>query len=209
MSPGNGLAIKMAFVVLGINGFNLLPLLPLDGGRVLHETLFCRHPILRVGFVALAGAGLLALGLNGAGKWLVVVGGFMLGSVPTVWRIGRAARSLQTNAPTHNEANAGENVPAVLAALKRNRQPLPNRAGLVTEAVAVIALLRARPPGAAARAVLLAAYIAAWALALGPVWPVLAMRVRRITAPAYTPSHRAHPPRVHAPTAPPPDGDDA
>jgi hypothetical protein len=41
-----------ALLMLILNGFNLLPLLPLDGGWVVHAVLFVRHPVLDVLFAS-------------------------------------------------------------------------------------------------------------------------------------------------------------
>lgn len=51
-----------ALLMLILNGFNLLPLLPLDGGWVVHAVLFVRNPLLDVGFRLLAILGLFGLG---------------------------------------------------------------------------------------------------------------------------------------------------
>jgi Zn-dependent protease len=65
--------IRAGHTLLWINAFNLLPLVPLDGGRLFELVLFGRHPILESGFrvCAVAGLGMLAV-------WL---GSVMLGSL--------------------------------------------------------------------------------------------------------------------------------
>ena len=52
---------EAALVLLGLNLFNLLPLVPLDGGRILQITVFSRAPVLDAGFLLLACLGLGAL----------------------------------------------------------------------------------------------------------------------------------------------------
>ena len=134
---------------------------------------------------------------------LVCFGLLMLGRVAATWRIGQAARVLRANGlvltePGPEQTVRPEAVPAVLAALRRGHP----RKGLANEAVAVIDLLRTRPPGPAATAALLAAYAVAWALALGPTWPLLSAWLHQSSAPA----HQVHP---HATPAPDDDsGDD-
>ncbi|MFI8618780.1 site-2 protease family protein [Acidovorax sp. NPDC077693] len=79
--PGSGWVSDFAIMCLAINYLNLLPVHPLDGGRVVESLLFVRWPVLRFAFVligvfalaalawflgdavTLALAGLLALGL--------------------------------------------------------------------------------------------------------------------------------------------------
>jgi Zn-dependent protease len=77
-------ALKRAgFTLLGINAFNLFPLVPLDGGRLFELLLFGRHPVLETGFRAcgVAGLGALALWLHdwvlGVLAALVAVGGLL------------------------------------------------------------------------------------------------------------------------------------
>lgn len=90
--PGLLLALVLAFLVDGvpstdapmpisgqlvlmlvlINGFNLLPMLPLDGGRLFQTLLFARTPTLEVLFRLFAIAGL---------GWLAVQGSWVLGVV--------------------------------------------------------------------------------------------------------------------------------
>src|SRR4051794_9139015 len=62
---------KAALFLLLINGFNLLPVLPLDGGHVLHATLFCRNRYLDIAFRLMAIVGLLLLSIAGVGKFFM------------------------------------------------------------------------------------------------------------------------------------------
>src|SRR6185437_7902874 len=57
--PGNGSLVLV--LAVSINLFNLLPILPLDGGQIVHMLFFERTPWLDVAFRALAAAGLLVL----------------------------------------------------------------------------------------------------------------------------------------------------
>ncbi len=50
----NEMCRKLAFLLLFLNGFNLLPFMPLDGGWVMHHTLYSRFPILEVGMRVVA-----------------------------------------------------------------------------------------------------------------------------------------------------------
>jgi len=74
---------RAGLTLLGVNAFNLLPLVPLDGGRLFELILFGRHPVLENGFRACAVAGLggLALWMHdvvlGVLAALVAVGGLV------------------------------------------------------------------------------------------------------------------------------------
>ena len=54
--------VKLALVALILNGINLLPVLPLDGGWIFHTLLFSRHPLLDAGFRVLAAIALMVGG---------------------------------------------------------------------------------------------------------------------------------------------------
>ena len=183
LSAGDLLAVKVAVVASWINGFNLLPLLPLDGGRFLHETLFTRRVWLRAGFAGAAGVGLFALGWWSTNVVLVVLGVLMLLSARRVRRVGLAVRWLQArdvvvteppSATAPEGAVRTEAIPQIMAALKEGRQAPVSRTILAGEAVSVIDQLRAQPPGIKAASLLLATYALAWALAVVPLLPVLA-----------------------------------
>jgi len=65
-----------------INLFNLLPILPLDGGQVAHMLLFARRPWLDVASRAVAGVALLLLAWTASATFLGVLGALMLLQLP-------------------------------------------------------------------------------------------------------------------------------
>src|SRR6266850_4573484 len=81
--------VKAAFLTLILNGFNLLPVLPLDGGWVMHAALFSRHYVLDTAFRGLAGVALLVGGFLAKDRWLAFIGVFMLFSIPVSFKIAR------------------------------------------------------------------------------------------------------------------------
>lgn len=80
------LLLEAAGLTVFINGFNLLPILPLDGGWILHALLFSRHYLLDVGF-RLVAAVLMVLGGVVLGEYfLAYLGGAMLFALPMEYR---------------------------------------------------------------------------------------------------------------------------
>jgi Zn-dependent protease len=86
--------VDAASLLLIINAFNLLPIPPLDGGRLMEAVLFSRHPVLETAFRAVT-AGLLMLSWFIGLKVLAVLGLFVLFSLPTTFRVGRVVRRLR------------------------------------------------------------------------------------------------------------------
>lgn len=87
--------IKTAIVAIGLNGFNLLPVLPLDGGWIMHSVLFCRHTMLDVGFRMLAALALFIAGLYAQDRILSILGfALLLGLIPA-YRMARIASGLR------------------------------------------------------------------------------------------------------------------
>jgi Zn-dependent protease len=87
-----------ATMFLGMNLLNLLPIEPLDGGRLVQLTLFSRHPLLETLFrlVAIAGLGLLAV----FGGWILgVVALFMLVTLPMSYRRAKQRIELRRTRP--------------------------------------------------------------------------------------------------------------
>ena len=87
-------ADRFLWLLLLLNGFNLLPFEPLDGGRFLNIVLFSRHYWIEAAFRVLAGCGFL-LGAYWLREWLLaVLGIFSLLGAPYTFRVARAARQL-------------------------------------------------------------------------------------------------------------------
>ena len=70
------LLIKAATLTLILNGFNLLPVLPLDGGWVMHAGLFSRHYMLDTAFRVLAALALVVGGYFSTDRILMYLGIF-------------------------------------------------------------------------------------------------------------------------------------
>jgi Zn-dependent protease len=164
------LLLEAAILMLFLNGFNLLPLLPLDGGWVMHAIIFSRHYLLDVGF-RFAAASLLLGGGLAIGDWfLTIIGVFMLMGITTSYRVARIVGVLRgegfTSASDDNESipiNVAERIldELVLAfPTGLNDRLLAKFAGNVFEA------LNARPPNAVASVLFLALHLASFLTAL-------------------------------------------
>jgi Zn-dependent protease len=144
---------KVALVLLLLNGLNLLPVLPLDGGHVLHATLFCRKRWLDLGFRIVAILGLVALGALGVGKYLIYIAIAMGVSLPVVFKLAKVTDALRKqNLPPANPA--GDGIPPELAQpiIAAVREAFPARAMMSNKILAqhtlsVFETLNARPPG--------------------------------------------------------------
>ena len=109
---GDSLWRDLGFVLVLLNGFNLLPLGGLDGGRLFQRVLFSRHRHLEIAFLILAGALLLILALS-LQEWLLAVFAYFgLVTIPHRYRILRAAhvwrghaKNLDTDATQLNDAD--------------------------------------------------------------------------------------------------------
>ena len=91
----NDLLLKIALLALFLNGFNLLPVLPLDGGRVMHTLLFARHWVLDVIFRLGAAIALLAASYAFGDRIVMFLGIFMLIGIPATYKLARVASDLK------------------------------------------------------------------------------------------------------------------
>ncbi len=78
LTGAEGLLRTLALQLVAINGFNLLPLSPLDGGQLFQLLLFSRHRHLELGFQMIASLTMLIGGIYLKLYILAIVGGFML-----------------------------------------------------------------------------------------------------------------------------------
>ncbi len=150
---------EAAILLLALNGFNLLPLLPFDGGWVLHATLFCRHPVLDTASRALAVLVIVGLGLLSHSPFIYLLAIPLALALPVSWRVARVAERLREKGGLAASAD-GVTVPpesarAILAELRADRRTAQPTNVLAQGVLGVFENLNARPPGVPATLALL------------------------------------------------------
>lgn len=144
------LLVKGAFFMLFLNAFNLLPVLPLDGGWVLHTTLFCRHPLLDVGFRVLAAIGLFSLGLATQTKILPYLAIPMLIALPVSYQTARVAAAMRRRnlppVPDDVQTIPADTANTIVTEIKAAFPKQQNTKTLAQLSLNVFELLNARPP---------------------------------------------------------------
>ncbi len=162
---------QLALILLLLNGFNLLPFLPLDGGHILHTTLFCRNRCLDILFRAAAVLGLTALMVFGSGGRLMIpLIVIMALALPVAFKLGKVTDALRGQAPPplpeDNDRIPRQTAQLIIAAVK---DALPKNAGskiVAQHTINVFETLNAHPPGVLATLGLLIVHGGAFFLAL-------------------------------------------
>ena len=109
LSPQDPVWLRdVLMLLLLVNAFNLLPILPLDGGQLLGLLIFSRHPVLEAAFRLFAGLAAIAIAWVFQSWIFVIIAGGMLFSLTSVYRQGRARQRLR---------NEFETIPAQLTEL--------------------------------------------------------------------------------------------
>ncbi len=147
-----------------LNVLNLLPIMPLDGGWIVHLTLLCRSPILEL-MARLAGIGVMfAFAIFSRSPVLLLIAIPLMISLPMTFRVSSLVQRLRDRPlpqPEHNE------IPnAAITFLDQEMQmtslatmPTANRAALIVQ---MYESLIVRPPG-------LAASLAIWLVYAGTI----------------------------------------
>lgn len=143
--------IHVGHLVVLINGFNLIPIFPLDGGHVAHVLLFSRHPVLDVFFRAITAVGIMTLGAFGQSYLLLGIGVFSVLALPVTLRIARAARTLRTlgvDPVSDDDQSIPRPVAEMIIDELREKAPAPMADKVLAEqTLNVFETLNARPPG--------------------------------------------------------------
>jgi Zn-dependent protease len=89
------LMLEVATTMVFLNGFNLLPILPLDGGWTLHALVFSRHVLLDVGFRVVTALALIGGSFAPGLHFMLYLGIAMLMAIPAAYRMATIAARLR------------------------------------------------------------------------------------------------------------------
>lgn len=162
---GNELLRSAAVLLVILNGFNLLPFMPLDGGRVLHLVLFSRNPYLEAAFRVLTGGLLAVIGLLIQAWFLALIGVSIVFGTLQVFRISKLAHALRGPLQTGGEMDLSEKIPRELAIplIERAQAMFPQMQQprtLANVARQIWDRIHLRPPGLVASLAILFVYAA-------------------------------------------------
>jgi membrane-associated protease RseP (regulator of RpoE activity) len=169
--------VEFAWVSLVLNAFNLLPIMPLDGGQFTNDTLFSRFPVLELVFRLLAIVALGGLAVSGQMWLLGVVAFFMLLSTPLAFRRARLIRDARRDPAWQTRPLDREAVAALREMVTRIHHgiaPEKLAAKLPEHVHGVWLEIRKRFPGPGRTVALLAGYLAFCAILI-PILAVLFM----------------------------------
>lgn len=146
----HALLTKVAMFTLLLNGFNLLPVLPLDGGWVMHSLLFSRHYLLDTGFRILAALALIAISFLSKDKVLMYVGIATLAGLPPAYRMARIATDLRRRgisaAAPDDQTIPTETAEAIIGEVKKAFPKRVTNKNIAQFTLNIFENLNARPP---------------------------------------------------------------
>lgn len=167
----NDLLYRIGLFAIIINAFNLLPILPLDGGWVAHAALFSRHPMLDIGFRVLAALGVAAIGvwLPGMHFFLYIAGASLL-ALPLAYTMAAIVNELRPisgmGVSPDSQSIPPETARLILAKLRQRIKRNLNAKLAAQHVTKVFESLNARPPSIGATLGLLTVHATAFVLAL-------------------------------------------
>ncbi|MBX3586717.1 MAG: hypothetical protein KF796_08725 [Ramlibacter sp.] len=200
--------LELLVACLVINYLNLLPITPLDGGRVVETFLFARLPTARFVFAVLGVLALLAMGISTSDPVLQIVGALVGLSLPHQWRVMRVDRAIvRQPGETLGQREAMEHV---FAALQRPAFARWNGAQRINVVAALLPELQGRRPRALEAITGMAIYLLVLAAPIGLAvqafpggWTSVALTAG--LHPSYVPDDVDPTPGRAQPAAPEPD----
>jgi Zn-dependent protease len=181
-----------AMLTIFLNGFNLLPILPLDGGWVVHALLFSRHYILDAGFRVLAVVILIAGSFLIGDYFLFFFGVVMAAGLPVAFRMAGVVSAVRrqgiSTASPDNQSIPPETAQTIADEIRsRFPQALTNK-NVAQFTLQAFEALNARPPGLIATILLGGVYLGSFLFALVAV-AVLTVGLPMFMEPDFTPIH--------------------
>jgi Zn-dependent protease len=155
---------KVALMFLLINGFNLLPLVPLDGGWLLNTVLFGRNRWIEAAFKVVAALLMVLLAFVLGEHWLTFLAVWMLLTTPITFRIGAITGKLR-NGGAPLDSGEGHAISRAVAApiIEEVKVTTPEKVKLKPRDIAALAFnvyekLHTKQPSLAASVALLMTY---------------------------------------------------
>ena len=168
--PGTELD-ALVWMLTFLNALNLLPVMPLDGGRLVNALFFARQPYLAAGFQLLAGCTLAAYAWLTSSWVLGLIGVFLLLGVTSTYqdaRWGEALRAEKLELPDEIERlNAEQRRRLFARAVQGVPQDQRVPARLAANLRAVYEHMMVRRPSLLTTALFMALYLAGFAAAVG------------------------------------------
>ncbi len=155
--------LKAASLIVLLNGFNLLPILPLDGGHLAHTVLFSRHVALDVAFRVIAALALFAAALAAKLNFAIFLAVMVLLGLPYALRMHRVAAQVRAQGVA-TASEDGRTVPPLAvdriteALIKDAKKPAVNTV-LAQQVLGVFEAMNTRPPGWFASAGIVATHV--------------------------------------------------
>jgi Zn-dependent protease len=153
---------KFSLLLLIINGFNLLPFIPLDGGWALQAIIFSRHFFFDLAFKIVAALAMLGLSIPLHARSLMYVGIATLATLPASFAVARTTTRLRQQgfvASSPDDQNIPDAVAeTIITELKATLPKAGTAKNMARLTLQVFESLNAKPPGWAASLGLLAWY---------------------------------------------------
>jgi Zn-dependent protease len=146
----NSLLLQAATLTIFLNGLNLLPVLPLDGGWVIHNLFFSRHYLFDTGFRLFAALALIAIGVQIADKFLMILGLFLLITLVHSYRNARIAYNLRKSGfqavSADNQSIPVELAETIISEVKKAFPKRVNNKTIAQFTLNIFETLNSRPP---------------------------------------------------------------
>lgn len=171
---GSEFTYELGSLALSLNAFNLLPISPLDGGKLMDLILFRRAPRLGQGFLVLSALGLAGLAWFSRSPILGVLAGVILLSSGKTYRQARMVADWQKERARKaaevrggGEGEAPSHIELVTELFKRIREDKPALfAHKAAQLKMMLESIHIQSPGFLAAGGLLLVYLSAWILPL-------------------------------------------